>query len=279
MIIWIASYPKSGNTYIRSFLSSYYYSKKKEKFNFELLLNIKQFPALRYSSKKAHTFLEASQNWIPNQNFFFKNNEYYFLKTHNTLEEYFGNKFTTSSETLGAIYIVRDPRNVISSMCNHYSMNLETAYSKMTDRNSSLSFKNTDGDCSNFTFLGTWSDHYRSWKNNINFETLMIRYEDLRENSYEEFRKILEFIEKLKGKNTKINEKKLVNSINSTNFSNLKNQEKLYGFGEASSSKNGETKSFFNLGFENDWKKLLPKEISKKITNKFNNELKELKYE
>ncbi len=278
MIIWIASYPKSGNTYIRSFLSSYYYSKK-GKFNFEHLLNIKQFPALRYKTKKAYTFLDAANNWIPNQNFFFKKDEYYFLKTHNTLEEYFGNKFTTSSETIGAIYIVRDPRNVISSMCNHYSLNLETAYTKMTDSNSSLSFKNTDGDYSNFTFLGSWSNHYHSWKNNINFKTLIIRYEDLRENSYEEFKKILKFIDGLKGQSNEINEEKLINSINSTNFSNLKKQEKLYGFGESSTSKNGEMINFFNLGFKNNWEKLLPKEMSKKITDKFNNELKELKYE
>ena len=83
MIIWIASYPKSGNTYVRSFLSSYYYSKK-GKFDFELLLNIKQFPALKYSSKKAYTFIDAAKNWIPNQKNFFKKDQYYFLK-HITL--------------------------------------------------------------------------------------------------------------------------------------------------------------------------------------------------
>ena len=160
MIIWIASYPKSGNTYVRSFLSSYYYSKK-GKFDFELLLNIKQFPALKYSSKKAYTFIDAAKNWIPNQQSFFKKDQYYFLKTHNSLEEYFGNKFTTSSETIGAIYIVRDPRNVISSMCHHYSFSLEQAYEKIIDIQASLSEKSVNGDCSNFTYLGSWSDHYK----------------------------------------------------------------------------------------------------------------------
>ena len=50
MIIWIASYPKSGNTYLRSFISSYYFSKK-GKFDFDLLLNILQFPSLKFSKK------------------------------------------------------------------------------------------------------------------------------------------------------------------------------------------------------------------------------------
>jgi len=278
MIIWIASYPKSGNTYVRSFLSSYYYSNK-GKFDFELLLNIKQFPALKYSSKKAYTYVDAAKNWIPNQQSFFKKDQYYFLKTHNSLEEYFGNKFTTSSETIGGIYIVRDPRNVISSMCNHYALDLNKAYAKMIDINSSLSFKLADEDYSNFTFLGKWSNHYWSWKNNMNFKTLIIKYEDLRDNTFEEFRKIINFIEDLKGTNNEINEEKLENSINSTSFSKLKNKEKMYGFGESTVSKDGKPINFFNLGFKNQWENLLPKEISDKIKDEFINELKDLKYE
>ena len=43
MIIWLASYPKSGNTLLRSMLSSYYFSKD-GKFEFKLLKNIHQFP-------------------------------------------------------------------------------------------------------------------------------------------------------------------------------------------------------------------------------------------
>ena len=43
MIIWLASFPKSGNTLVRSLLSSYFFSENGD-FNFELLSNIKQFP-------------------------------------------------------------------------------------------------------------------------------------------------------------------------------------------------------------------------------------------
>ena len=69
MIFWIASYPKSGNTYLRSFLSSYYFSND-GKFDFNLLLNINQFPSLRYSDIKSYTYVEAAKNWIKNQNKF-----------------------------------------------------------------------------------------------------------------------------------------------------------------------------------------------------------------
>ena len=263
---------------MRSFLSSYYYSKD-GKFDFNLLLNINQFPALRYSDVKSYTYFEAAKNWIYNQKKFFTKEKLFFLKTHNSLQEYFGYRFTKSSETLGAIYIVRDPRNVISSMCNHYSMSLNDTYNKMIDENASLSIKNSDGDLSNFSFLGSWSNHYKSWKNSFEFKTLFIKYEDLEENAYEEFWKILTFIEELTGKNEPINKRKFENSINSTNFSSLKQKEKLQGFQESPTYKKDNRTNFFNLGFKNKWQKNLPDEISNKIKYKFFNELKELKYE
>ena len=113
------SFPKSGNTYLRSFLASYYFSKK-GKFDFKLLMNILQFPSIRFSQKDFLSFEDAAKNWIPNQKFFFEKEKLFFLKTHNTLNKFNNFEFTTNDETLGAIYIVRDPRNVITSMCNHF---------------------------------------------------------------------------------------------------------------------------------------------------------------
>jgi hypothetical protein len=278
MIIWIPSYPKSGNTYLRSFLASYYYSKE-GKFDFNLLLNINQFPSLRYSDVKSYTYVDAAKNWINNQKKFFNKEQLFFLKTHNSLQEYFGYKFTNSSETLGAIYIVRDPRNIITSMCNHFSMDFNEAYNRMIDQNASLSRKTEDGDLSNFSFLGSWSNHYRSWKNNFEFKTLIIKYEDLEKDAYNEFWKILTFIENLTGKKESIDKKKFEYSLNSTNFSNLKKKEKLHGFKESLSYKRNNKTNFFNLGFKNKWQETLPEEISKKIKDIFFDEIKDLKYE
>ena len=70
MIIWIASYPKSGNTYLRSFLASYYYSNN-GKFDFDQLLKIHQFPNIKFSKIKPTSKEEASKYWIFNQNNFF----------------------------------------------------------------------------------------------------------------------------------------------------------------------------------------------------------------
>ena len=277
MIIWIASYPKSGNTYLRSFISSYYFSKK-GKFDFDLLLNILQFPSIKFSKKKINSEMEASQNWIYNQQQFFSGDKIHFIKTHSSLNQYNGNNFTNKNLSLGAIYIVRDPRNLITSMTHHYSLNYEQAYLKLINENQTLLEKSSDGDFSNFTFLGSWSSHYKSWQNTNEFKTLFIKYEDLEDNKYDTFKKIITFIDSLKTNKSSINEKKLINSINSTNFSNLRNKEENEGFEESVYSRSGEKKRFFNLGFNNRWQKILPKNILQKLNNTLQNELNDLGY-
>ncbi len=277
MIIWVASYPKSGNTYLRSFISSYFFSKK-GKFDFDLLFNILQFPSIKFSKKKIYSEEDASQSWIFNQQHFFSGDKVHFIKTHNTLNQYNGNNFTNKKLSLGAIYIVRDPRNLITSMTHHYSLSYEEAYAKLINERQTLLEKTIDGDYSNFTFLGSWSSHYKSWKNTNDFKTLFIKYEDLENNKWDTFKLIINFINELKKDKSSVNEKKLTNSINSTNFSNLRNKEENEGFEESVYSISGEKKRFFNLGFNNRWQKILPKNILLKINNNLQNELNDLGY-
>jgi hypothetical protein len=277
MIIWIASYPKSGNTYIRSFLSAYYFSQK-GKFEFDQLLNIFQFPGTKFSKKDCFSFEDAAKNWIYNQNQFFNKDKFIFLKTHNTLKRYKNIEFTTNKETAGAIYIVRDPRNVISSMCHHYSFNFNQAYETLIDNDASLSEKSVNGDCSNFTFLSSWADHYKSWKETKKFKVLFIKYEDLKDNKEKIFREIIQFVNNLKLEKNIINEKKFLNAIKSTNFVNLKNKEFNEKFDESVYSNDGKKINFFNLGFKNKWQNLLPREMIDKINNSFKKELLDLNY-
>tara|TARA_B100001121_G_scaffold281371_1_gene274001 strand:- start:322 stop:1161 length:840 start_codon:yes stop_codon:yes gene_type:complete len=278
MIIWIASYPKSGNTYLRSFLASYYFSKD-GKFSFDQLLKIHQFPNMKFSKTKSFSKKEASKNWIFNQNSFFNKENLNLVKTHNCLYPFHGNEFTTKNETLGAVYIVRDPRNVITSLTHHYSLNYNEAFKHMINKESSLLEKSHELDHSNFTYLNSWANHYKSWKNNPEFNVLFIRYEDLQNEKEKTFEKIILFINKLTNRESKIDENKFLNSIKSTNFSNLKNKELNEGFEESVfSRKTGKKINFFNLGFNNRWQKLLPNDIKNKLNEYFINEFKELNY-
>ena len=278
MIVWIASYPKSGNTYLRSFLASYYYSLD-GKFEFDQLENIRQFPNLNFSKSKMFTPEDASRNWIINQRAFFNIDNFHLVKTHNCLYPFKGNNFTSVRETLGAIYIVRDPRNVITSLTHHYSLDYKKALNNMVNERATLVETSFDKDFSNFTFLNSWSNHYKSWKNNSTFKVLFIKYEDLETNKEETFKKVILFIESCKKESSDFKEKKFLNSIKSTNFNNLKNKELNEGFKESvRSPKNGKKKNFFNLGFNNRWQKILPSDIKEMINKNFKKELEELEY-
>ena len=237
-----------------------------------------QFPSLRFSKKDNFNFEEAAKSWLVNQNHFFNKKKNFFLKTHNSLEPYKGQKFTTSNETAGAIYIVRDPRNVILSMSHHYSFTFDFAYNNIINEEASLSQKANNGDCSNFTYLGSWSKHYKSWRDTKDFKVLFIKYEDLKDNKTEVFERIIKFIYELKFNDSKFDEKKFMNSINTTNFVNLKNKELNEGFGENYISKDGKKINFFNKGFKNNWQNDLPKDIINKINKNFEKELIELDY-
>ena len=281
MIVWIASYPKSGNTWIRSLLSGYLYSKDGI-FNFDLLKNIQQVPEKKYYDffiknpedlkdlKKVSSYWTAAQDRI---NLF--NNKTFFLKTHNALCKLEKNYFTNKSNTKAVIYVVRDPRNVITSLSHHYNFNLEEAFDFYTDK--TMTLVNKKGKESVVTVLGDWSEHYQSWKK-INFAPILIvKYEDLIADTNKSFLLILNFLKKIMS--IEIDEKKILNTIESCNFDKLKKSEEKEGFIEAVDSKNKDKKlSFFNLGKKNNWKNLLDPKIEKKIQNIFGKTMKELNY-
>ena len=278
MIIWIASYPKSGNTWVRSFLSSYYFTTDGN-FNFDLLKNIKQFPSREFFKRKLTSINEAAENWLVPQREIKLKGKACFLKTHNVYGSYEGKSFTTNEFTLGAINIIRDPRNIITSLMNHYSLDENSALKMIGSVHRNLKDSKDEDDYSNYTFISSWSNNYNSWKAAKKFRTLMIKYEDLEINREETFIKIVKFINDLINNKEDINQLKLRKSIETTNFETLKKLEQDYGFSEAADHTNGKKKKiFFNLGNRNNYKKLLKKKTILSIEELFGKEMKEIGY-
>ena len=282
MIIWLASYPKSGNTYVRAFLSAYYFSDNGQ-FDFSQISNIDQFPHEKFFNQKVNNFDEASKLWVPIQKKINQDKKIRFFKTHSFLGNYKGNEFTSPETTLGAIYIIRDPRNVFTSIKNHYSLDNEKALKMITDKTRSLMSNN--GSHASLTYISSWAENYLSWLRNNKFRRLFVKYEDLIENRYETFRDLIVFTNTLMNNVEGVNKLKLQKAIETTNFNILKKKEMSETFdGSDSSFKNwrkfhSENKNlFFNLGPENDWKKNLEKEFAEKIETNFEKEMKKLKY-
>ena len=278
MIIWLASYPKSGNTWVRAFLSAYYYSSD-GKFTFELLKKIKQFPSKEFFDRKLLSVDEASQNWLIAQKKIKDRKKICFLKTHNVNGAFKGNSFTTTEFTAGAIYIVRDPRNVLTSVMNHYSLSESDGLKMMNSVYRNLRDVNDNDNYSNYSFISSWSNNYNSWKLSKNINSLLIKYEDLENDKYKTFSKIVNFTNNIIKKEKNIDENKFKLAIETTNFEVLQKKEEYEGFDEAVySSKEGKMKPFFNLGRKNNYKNLLKPETSKVIEGLFEKEMKELGY-
>ena len=276
MIIWIASYPKSGNTFIRSFLSAYYYTNNGE-FDFNLLKFIEQFPDKQFFDGFINDKDDASKKWLPIQRKLIKSKKVKFLKTHSAYGSYNNNQFTSSEVTLGGIYIVRDPRNIISSLTNHFSLNVDGALNMLLDENRGI--KSDDNNFATYSFLSSWSNHLNSWSNIKSFRTTIIKYEDLENNSEKILTDLIRFINNLLNNNKGVDYQKFKKAIETTNFSILKKKENKDGFFEAMFSKKENKKiPFFNLGFKSDWKKVLDKKVVEVIEKKFEREMKDMGY-
>ena len=277
MIIWLSSYPKSGNTWLRSFLVSYYFTRDGE-FNFEDLSRIPDYPSRNFLSKEIN-INEINQGeiykyWDNTQKEILKNKKAKFLKTHNSLNPINDVPFTKKEYTLGIIHIIRDPRNVITSIKNHFGFD---SYDQ------SLKYMQTDGafmkgeDNARYSVIDSWRSHYTSWMSNRNLKRITIKYEEMEESPEETFGKVVNFINSICKIKEGIIMDKLINSINNTKFDLLKKGEDEGKFTENVIRNNKKIK-FFNLGPQNKWKNVLPHKIQYQINEYYKEDLKNLGY-
>ena len=278
MILWLASYPKSGNTLLRSFLSTYFFSKDGI-FNFDLLENIKQYPQpaffynLGININDKH---EVAKSHIQAQQAINKRGKNFkFLKTHSGFVKMDGFSFTDLNNSLGVIYIVRDPRDIVLSFSHHNNETIEET-SKKINGNCILR-----GDIKNKipVYVGSWSFNYNSWKEFQKVgKCFLIKYEDLIKNKKDSFKEILNFIKKITNTKFEIQDEKIEKIIDQIEFRKLKKLEQKVGFKEARKDNKGNKITFFREGRSNQWQNSLDFKIRNSIETVCENEMKELDY-
>ena len=273
MIIWIASYPKSGNTWLRAFLCAYLYSNN-NKFDFNLLKKIPKFPhkelfdgIIDMEILKKNK-LEIAKYFIAAQQKLNLDNSIKLLKTHNAYVSSNNYWFSDEKNTTAYIYIVRDPRSVVLSLSSQQNVSVERATDLMLNPGT---YGGNDKDGLIIDIWSSWKIHYLSWKKEKKFKGIIIKYEDLKKNPFAQFTKILNFLKNYI--DFEIKEEKIQQCINLCDFKTLKNLENKLGFDESISSN-----AFFRKAELEEWKELLDVKIKKKIESNFKNEMEELGY-
>lgn len=274
-IIWVASYPKSGNTWIRSFLSSYFFTDNGS-FNFDLLKSIPTFESdifSHYISKEqaAKNPYEISNYWINVQKELkLEKGDFIFLKTHNFCGKINNNPFTSSEYTHAFIYVVRDPREVVVSLSNHANQSLQKSLEMVTS--SEPVYLIDEGE--NYpVYIYNWGVNYYSWKSFNSVPNIIVKYEDLHKNPKKYFGEIIHFLSKIGA--AKFDQNKFNKSINSTSFKKVSLLEDKYGFKEIKTQNN---KKFFSQGKMDSWKLILSANQRKLIEDKYKKEMIELGY-
>ena len=277
MIIWLASYPKSGNTWVRLFLDSLLF---KQDGNVDINdIGIKQFP-LRGDFSGLTDKIDDENEFVKNCNLaqtkINLDNEIKFLKTHHALWRNGNYSFTNTENTLGVIHIIRDPRNVITSILNHFNRDdYVHALEFMKNPLQCIGDRERGNSADLMTIISSWGNHYSSWRK-FKKNNLLIKYEDLINKPEEEFLKLCNFVEKITS--LKFEKNLVLKAIKNCEFDKLNRQEETNGFREGAKNIIGKNNKFFYLGPKNNWKKLLNKEIKCEIEKLFEKEMLEIGY-
>lgn len=257
-IIWLASYPKSGNTWFRAFLAN--------------LLNKADGPADINElaggpiASSRQLFDEAtglsSSDMTADEIDNLRPLVYEYI-AHNSAETIFhkihdaytltpdGMPLVPKRATMGALYFVRNPLDVAVSFAHHSNLSFETIVAAMNNNDYAFCSKSSRLHMQLRQKLLSWSNHYLSWTSQNDFPVMVMKYEDMKLNPFDSFSSAIKFC----GLN--FGETEIKEAIRKSSFSELQKQEKEKGFRE----KSPDSQVFFRKGKIGSWKDELPQNL------------------
>jgi len=257
-IVWLASYPKSGNTWTRIFIANYLTNSEKP-------IPINQIHRFGTGDSIAKMYHIAAGREIDVNNvqlsvnlrervlqgIVANNADINLVKTHNIRKKTHGSELIPPKFTRSAIYIMRNPLDMAISYARHYDVAVEQAVQVVgSHENANAPTPKTVA-----MFLGSWSDHVRSWTNLSPYPLLVLKYEDILADPETEFKKVLKHLD------VPLDQDRLERAIKFSSFKELTKQEENSGFIE----KSEKSDKFFSKGQSGQWKSEMSQELIDKI--------------
>lgn len=250
-IIWLASYPKSGNTWFRLFLTALLgddrlnINETKTDGIFssrEIFENATDIDSYELTDEEVKELMPQVFNHVATE----VEKERLFIKVHdaytlNSVKQ----PIIPYEATICALYFIRNPLDLVASLANHNDSSLDDAIKLMNNPIGALSkIKNHANTNKQFKqLLLSWTGHVESWTGKLPFPVMVIRYEDMLNDTLNVFTNAVKFM------GIEIAREKIENALNETKFDKLQQQEKIAGFAETISK----NKLFFRKGTAGNW--------------------------
>ena len=270
-ILWLASYPKSGNTWLRAFLANYlsnpaqpvpinelyrHVSGDMDSWPYEKILGgpvaerpVEDIYAMR---DKAHRLLAGQSQGIV------------LVKTHNRLGSFDSLPTITPEVTFGAIYVIRNPLDVIVSYAHHYGLgiddSIEATASDVHFVPAKPGYIHQD--------IGSWSGHALSWTRAPGLYRYVMRYEDCQARPTATFGGILDFLKAPRDRG------RLKKALKFSSFKVLSTQERKDGFSEKSAN----AERFFRHGKSGSWQRAMTPEQVERVVGLHGEVMREFGY-
>lgn len=272
-IVWLAAYPKSGNTWLRAFLYNlieqpakpgriavlpkYFESESDPRWYLPLLGGK---PLEECSGEEIIALKSAVHRQIAAS----RPRGSVFTKTHNQFGSYNDHPLHNVSVMSGAIYIVRNPLDVVLSTADHFGLSVDEAIDFMGNEETG-----TPSNMENVvSFLGSWSTHVDSWTRQKHDQIVVIRYEDMLDKPLKAFGQVAKLIGLGKDKSG------IKRAVRFSSFSELKKQEAGEGFIERSQN----SRYFFRKGRKNQWIDELNDEQVERIVERHREQMQKFRY-
>ncbi len=251
LIYWIASYPKSGNTWTRAFLTALITGGL-----FDDLDRLKAIAPDENSGRYYRKFLKKSLSESSDieiararpqahRAMAKEANGFLFLKTHSMVARHGGTPTITLDVTAGAIYLIRNPLDVAISYSDFRDRSVDRTIQLMNQSGRVLDRPKEGA----YEAVGSWSEHVASWTK-PNERVHITRYEDMLADSLRMFSGLVDFLK------IDVSQERVEKAVKESAFDNLRSVEEATGFSERPK----QADRFFRSGKSGEWRTRLTEE-------------------